>query len=235
MSTTLTQQSFLFTDITKPPLNFKNHPKSDRAKLASQFSAPNSHSNTSKITHETLFQVVWVENISMSKAVILDELKVLNGGSENSGVGADRLRFGNKRATSGAQPNPADRVIRDVVIDDEDQQQDGGNKDHHQVGNSGIQSSKCFYKLTLQDSQKNLIYAIEMEKLPFLSGAVSLTGWPIHLGSKLLLKEGTDIIKGVIMLRRNDVEFIGGSVRDWNTGLEERIIKIMEDEIKNIQ
>lgn len=87
-------------------------------------------------------------------------------------------------------------VIHSVNLDDDAPGERTGN-------------GKTYYKLVLQDHTGQQAYGMEWDKLPFLNGQKLP---PIPVGSKLLIKPGTVVAHGVLMLRPDNVQFLGGSV-----------------------
>lgn len=153
---------------------------------------------------ESLFQITGLENTSRSVIDQLDDLLVHEGH-----VGSDRHRF---------------NLIRQVNAEDDDQ--DTG-------AQSTINNESCLYKLTLQDCDGKLFYAIELEKLNFLSGKNLKTGFPISLGSKLLVK-GAEQSYGCLLLMQQDVHYLGGAIHYWNHELTQRHIAHLKQKLSNI-
>jgi hypothetical protein len=203
---------FTTADISKIPinaLNFPADPRSQRAQAGARYELPTDN-NVTKLTHETLVQIVSLENISTSKTAQLDELLALN---DIESVGADRQRYAGQR------------IVRDVDVENDEQQTIN-------VPNTNISQ---FFKLTVQDTKGNLRYAIELEKLPFLSSKNLNSGFPIQLGSKLLLKNSCESEQGVLLLTRTSVEFLGGLVPEWNQKLNERHIALLKDQLNQVE
>ncbi|KAH3672903.1 hypothetical protein WICMUC_003990 [Wickerhamomyces mucosus] len=200
-------------DITKiNTLIFDENPKSQRAKAASKHTVDR---NASKIIHETLFQIVGVTNISLSKSSQIDEIMSM---LDSSSVGADRLKYSKNK------------IVRNVNVEEDNDSSTTAMANNDQNDNSGISCANCYFKLTLQDSSGNLIYAVEIEKLPFLSSQVFKSGLPIHLGSKLLIK-GASIVEGVIFLMQDNVEFLSGLVPEWNKDFAKRHLVFLQNEL----
>lgn len=191
-------------------LDFPSDEKSQRALLASRNKVD---PKSDKITRETLFQIVKLENISQSKMAKLDELLAAD---DMDAVGADRLR--------GRQP----RIIRNINV--EDQANDNEPQDQLQT----VSNQNNMFKLLLQDCHDNLIYGVELEKLPFLSGKNYKSGFPIQLGSKLLINNA-DIIGGVLLLKPSNVEFLSGMVQSWNIDLNKRHIADLKEGLERLR
>ncbi len=190
-------------------LEFASDEKSQRALKASKISID---TNSNRIVKETLFQIVTLENISQSKVSKLDELLAAD---DLDSVGADRLR--------GRQQ----RIIRNVNVEDQDNGGGGG-----ALPTSSNASN--YFKLTLQDCFGNLIYGIEQEKLQFLSGKNFKSGFPIQLGSKVLIGNA-EIVHGVVLLKPSNTEFLSGMVQMWNIELPKKHMNYLKNELEKIK
>lgn len=205
---------FATSDISKGNVNglmFPRDVRSQRAQVAANQLLPEDPSIKS-LSQEILVQIVSLENISTSKRDQLDELLIQH---DIESVGADRHRFAGQT------------LVRNVDVEG-DQQQDN-------VNNTGYSNINYFFKLTLQDTSGKLAFGLEIEKLSFLSSKNLKSGFPIQLGSKLLLKKNCEIEEGVILLNRSNVDFLGGLVPEWNNKLSERHIVLLQDQLNNIQ
>jgi hypothetical protein len=164
------------------------------------------------LAQETLLQIASLENISLSKQIQLDELMAQR---DIESVGADRQRYAGQR------------VVRAVDVEG-----DGQNQPQEQQTDTG--NANNWFKLTLQDTRGQLCYAVECEKLPFLTAKNLKSGFPIQLGSKVLVKEGCPVEEGVLLLNKDCVEFLGGIVPEWNIALAERHVEFLKDQIRQL-
>lgn len=90
------------------------------------------------------------------------------------------------------------RVIREVNVDDDV---------------PGEQPAQTRYKLTLRDQANNYCFAYEFsDPVPWLHPRSHPGPFPIPLGSKLLVKKGTLIEHGVIMLVGQLCQFLGPDI-----------------------
>lgn len=188
--------NFLASDITKQP-NFPQNAIGQRAKAAHRRYIQQG---------ETLFQITTLQNCSRS---LVDQLDEILANEDAEGVGADRLRFGN-------------RLVREVNVEDEDAN-----------ASSSINNTTSLYKLTLQDCEGNYIFAIEEEKLPFLAGKNMRTGFPISQGAKLLVKNPEES-HGCLMLRPDTCEYLGGGIPEWNVDLAKRHVTYLRGELDKL-
>lgn len=204
---------YLTADLANTAPNSLDFPGDEKSQRALRASKNKVDPNTDKITKETLFQIVKLENISQSKLAKLDDLLAAD---DMDAVGADRLR--------GRQP----RIIRNINVDD--QVNDNGQQDQIYT----VSNQNDMFKLLLQDCFGNLVYGIELEKLPFLTGKNYKSGFPIQLGSKLMINNA-EIVGGVIFLKPSNVEFLSGMVQPWNIDLNKRHIADLKEGLEKIR
>lgn len=208
--------AYLTKDIARTPqgsLSFSSDPKSQRALAGSRVTYD---PDVAHVERDTLFQIVFLENVSHS---IQDQYDELMSSYDVEGVGADRLKYTRQR------------VVRQINVEGDEQ----GNPQEQEVkqGNT-INNSNATFKLTLQDTSGNVAYGIELGKLSFLSGKNFSSGFPIQLGTKLLVKAGTKLFKGVLLLNQDNVEFLGGLVPEWNQDLQQKHMTYLKKRIEAV-
>lgn len=90
------------------------------------------------------------------------------------------------------------------------------------------------HKLTLQDPSGQRLYALELKRIEeiavpqFVSGKM-VGGTPI--GCKLLLKKGTKVARGVVLLEPGMVRVLGGRVEGWGRVWEQGRLERMRGEV----
>lgn len=86
------------------------------------------------------------------------------------------------------------------------------------------------HKLILQDAAGTQVAAFELERVPKLE----FGDQGIHIGAKLMLKNGTLVRRGMVMLEPVTVIVLGGKVeawdKQWQEGRKERLSKAFEGE-----
>ena len=162
------------------------------------------------INHAVLLHIIRVEDISTSKFNQIEEWKEVLDPNNRS---VDRL-------------NKSTRLVREINFqDDDDQQTSSTNK---------LKGSST-YKLLLRDKDNHFIYAYELEPLNFLRKEQTNTPMPIKLGGRLLVKPGTMILRGVLLLNHKNCEYRGIHTSDaslvslLNDGLSTREIDILSN------
>jgi len=209
---------YLTADLANTAYDSLEFPGDEKSQRAQRASRNRIDVNSDKITKETLFQIVTLENISQSKTNKLDELLA---NDDMDAVGADRLR--------GRQP----RIIRNIDLEGQENnngQNDGGANQQSGMAGSGSNASN-YFKLTLQDCGGTLVYGIEIEKLQFLKTQNFKSGFPTQLGSKILINNA-DIVHGVLLLKPSNTEFLSGVVPAWNIDLAKKHMAYLKNELE---
>lgn len=93
------------------------------------------------------------------------------------------------------------------------------------------------YRLLLRDSQGNYCYAYDYNtSLAFLGTEGNASSpLPIPLGGRLLVKSGTEVVSGVLLLKGLQCQYLGTSDRDrdlidqLNTGLIRKYITSLNE------
>ena len=169
--------------------------------------------------HPILFHIIQVADISRSRLNQLDEWQEYE---DPNSVSVDRVsKFNNKKYLG-------NRIIREVDMNKDD----GINKDNFKHF-GGI------YKLTLKDNFDNYCFAYEYNDcLQFLRLHAS-TGTPlgIPLGGRLLVKKGTLVVNGAIMLKKIQCQYLGIDENDkalsekLNSGIVKKHIDLLNEEL----
>ncbi|KAF4126029.1 RecQ-mediated genome instability protein 1 [Geosmithia morbida] len=147
-------------------------------------------------------QVVDVENLSLSRWDQAEELESIERGERTQGR----------------------QVIR--VEDNDDGEPAGGGDQTQQraAGGGGGAGKNAMHRLTLQDCSGTRIYALEVWRLP-----VGLNTTVI--GEKILLKAGTLIARGTVLLTPDCCVFLGGKIDAWNRSWAEGRLARLKDSV----
>lgn len=160
------------------------------------------------------FHVLHVADISRSRLAQLDEWKEYD---DPRSVAVDRLNR---------------RVIREVNMDDATVVTDG----------APTRTSPQTFKLLLRDvnNANNYCYGYEYnDMLPFLRDTNTATPLATRLGGRILVKQGTPVQNGVLLLTRRQCQYLGMADADkslvdqLNTGIIRKYIDILDSELKN--
>lgn len=160
---------------------------------------------TAILRHAVLLHVIRVEDISASKLSQVDEWKEILDPNNRF---VDRL-------------NKSTRLVREI------------NEEEDQLSSTFKLKGVSTYKLLLRDKDHHFIYAYELEPLKFLRNEQTNTPMPIKLGGRLLIKPGTTILRGVLLLNHKNCEYKGIHASDahlvslLNDGLPTKEIDIL--------
>lgn len=158
----------------------------------------------------TLFHIIHIFNISKSNLNQIDDWREYDNPNR---VSVDRLE--------------KSKVVREVNIDED-----------ASLPTRRHTPDKSTYKLLLRDFGGNHSFAYEISPLQFLRDN-TYTGTPlsIQLGGRLLVKQGTNVLNGVLMLNRNNCEYLGINSADkelvdtLNSGIVPKYIEMLLDEL----
>lgn len=166
------------------------------------------------------FNIIHIHNISKSRLHQLEEWQEYD---DPNNVSVDRVSKSNKRKSN--------KVITQVDIED------GSNIP------STSWSSNDVYKLILRDKFNNYSFAYEYnDKLSFIRHPNEITmdtPLKIPLGGRLIVKKGTLIMNGVLMLNNSQCQYLGIDETDkslfeqLNSGVVDKYIKILNEELQN--
>lgn len=101
-------------------------------------------------------------------------------------------------------------VVNQVNVDNEEATSENRNQS----------TKKAVYKLTLQDKSGAIFYAVSATDLPWLSVCM--------LGSKLIISEKTQFVRGVFLLNDSHCTFLGGVNQVWNESREVKLRDYLE-------
>ncbi|KAF3763769.1 hypothetical protein M406DRAFT_323304 [Cryphonectria parasitica EP155] len=145
-------------------------------------------------------QVVDIENLSKSRWDQVEALEAIERGEQTRGREVIRLPVGGSEGDELAA------------------RREGGTTT--QADNAGA-SRNVTHRLLLQDCRRQQVYGLELVRLP------EITIGSLNIGSKILLKKGTIVSRGVIMLEPSSCQFLGGKVdawhKAWTSGLLARL------------
>lgn len=165
-----------------------------------------SDSATKSVSHDVVFQILDITDITRSKLSVLEELEQFENPEDGY---VDRQNKTVKKKLT---------VITSV------------NLDNNLPPPTTYPSRSSVYKIILQDSSGNMVYAIEKEPLSFLNSGNSFLV-PVSLGSKVIVKKNSVLQRGVLMLANRDLEFLGGKIDLWNQGYVARTVALIKRQL----
>ena len=145
-------------------------------------------------------QVLDIENISISRWEQIEELEAIERGERTRG-----------------------REIIRVTDQDEQGDDDGGPRRNFGDGGGGGGGKNATHKLVLQDFKGNSIFAMEMKRIDKIGVGKML------IGEKMVLKAGTVVARGVVLLTPENVVMLGGKIDAWHKSwVESRLARLKE-------
>lgn len=144
-------------------------------------------------------QVLDVEDLSKSRWDQIEALEAVERGEFTRGREVIRL-------VSGAAEEGEGQQIQQTTAAPQQQQGPNSNNNNNNNNNSNKNST---HRLVLQDCKGQKIYALELTRVPKIG--IGST----NIGEKVLLKKGTVIARGMVMLDPTMCEILGGKVEAW--------------------
>lgn len=139
-------------------------------------------------------QVVDVENLSLSRWEQAEELEAVERGERTQGRQVIRIDD-----SAGADEGSETQT-----------QQGGGARPSAAQAAGSAPGKNTTHRLTLQDRSGTRIFALELRRMPNVG--VNTTS----IGEKILLKAGTVVARGTVMLTPETCLFLGGKIDAWN-------------------
>ncbi|KAK3486238.1 hypothetical protein B0T13DRAFT_523569 [Neurospora crassa] len=196
---------------------------------------PTGYPKDQSLPQDVLVQVLDIVNLSRSKWEVVEELESIERGEQTRGREVIRLP-----TTSNSDPNdPNDGVDMG----------DGGTQtqlntttttatttaQQQQAAAQAKERKNATHKLTLQDPSGQRLYALELKRIeeiavPQFVNEKMVGGTPI--GCKLLLKKGTKVARGVVLLEPGMVKVLGGRVEGWGRVWEQGRLERVRGEVQ---
>ncbi|GAB1317572.1 hypothetical protein MFIFM68171_07782 [Madurella fahalii] len=165
-----------------------------------------------KLRRDVVVQVLDMEDLTRSRWEQVEEMEAIARGEGTRGREVVRL------------PTTTAAAAADGGGDgegDENQAAGGGQDRQQQQRQEG--GKNATHKLVVQDCRGQKVYAIELKRVERI--AVGRT----FIGEKLLLKAGTTVARGVVMLEPGQCVVLGGKVEAWHRAWAEgRLARLRE-------
>ncbi|ODV94259.1 hypothetical protein PACTADRAFT_35065 [Pachysolen tannophilus NRRL Y-2460] len=218
------QLDYRFANVSKNVGNllFKPDQLSQLASKASKYQFnPSIYVNPSytNLPNDTLFQILYFEDVTRSKLNILANLQELNDPLNSI---SDKLKKNNR--------------IQQVISNHVELNDNVEITNNNSSSSTIKENNNVIYKLLLQDCFGNLSYAIPLENLEMLSSNKGLL-FPQKIGSKIIIKKNCQILNGCILLTSKDFIFLGGEIpgaQNNETWIKSEIAKL-ENELSNLK
>ncbi|KAI6373250.1 hypothetical protein MCOR25_003459 [Pyricularia grisea] len=174
-----------------------------------------------RLATDVVVQVLDIENLSRSRWEQVEELEAVARGELTKGRQIIRLR------EDGADDEEGDGV-GDVPPEEgarRQQQQAGGGAAAARAttGGPAVSDKNATHKLIVQDCAGNKLFALELRRIERMG--IGKT----NIGEKMLIKAGTVIARGTVLLEPEKCVVLGGRVEVWHKAwLEGRLARLKE-------
>lgn len=159
-----------------------------------------------RIARDTPVQVLDIENLSKSKWEQVEELEAIARGEQTRGREIIRLPTGNEEDEYAAEGQLAPSIANGS--DRSGAQGRGGPTASTNSTNAAIKAST--HRLVLQDCKGQKLYGLELIRLDKIGIGT------LNIGEKILLKRGTVVARGTILLEPTTCVILGGKVENWH-------------------
>ncbi|KAL7923266.1 hypothetical protein ACQKWADRAFT_290418 [Trichoderma austrokoningii] len=155
-----------------------------------------------KLAQNIHVQVVDIENLSLSRWEQVEELEAIERGERTRGR----------------------EIIRVAAPEDGDGEADASSSTAQQTQASRpVAGANTVHRLVLQDRQGKRVFAVELKRINGIG--IGKT----HIGEKMLLKPGTVVARGTVLLTPETCTLLGGKIDAWHeTWMESRLARLKE-------
>lgn len=161
-----------------------------------------------RLANDVYVQVVDIENLSRSGWDQIDELEAIERGEQTRGREVIRLPANNYDNEGGGEPAgtwPPEATGRP------------------QAEVAAAAARTATYRLVLQDCKGQKVFGLELVRMPEIAIG------SLNVGAKILLKKGTVIARGSVLLEPTSVNILGGKIEAWHKAwLEGRLARLKE-------
>ncbi|EAA29355.1 hypothetical protein GE21DRAFT_9680 [Neurospora crassa] len=194
---------------------------------------PTGYPKDQTLPQDVLVQVLDIVNLSRSKWEVVEELESIERGEQTRGREVIRL----PTTSNSSDPNdPNDGVdMGDGGTQTQAAQQQAATAQAQQQAQQAKDRKNATHKITLQDCSGQRLYALELKRIEeiavpqFVNGKM-VGGTPI--GCKLLLRKGTKVARGVVLLEPGRVKVLGGRVEGWGRVWEQGRFERVRGEVQ---
>ncbi|TLD32855.1 hypothetical protein PspLS_00933 [Pyricularia sp. CBS 133598] len=184
-------------------------------------SAASPETQETRLVSDVVVQVLDLENLSRSRWEQVEELEAVARGELTKGRQIIRLR------DDGAEEEGEGEGVGDVPPEEGARRQQqaggGGAAARGTAGGPAVSDKNATHKLVVQDCAGNKFFALELRRVERLG--IGKT----NIGEKMLIKAGTVIARGTVLLEPERCVVLGGRVEVWHKAwLEGRLARLKE-------
>lgn len=145
-----------------------------------------------RLSRHVYVQVVDIEDLAKSRWEQVEELEAIERSEQTRGREIIRL------PTNGADAEEAQNGTGD-----------GPRGGATQPGPATAAPSKATHRLVLQDCKGQTVYGIELTRIPRIAIGT------LNIGEKIMLKKGTVVARGAVLLEPATCHILGGKIDAW--------------------
>lgn len=153
-------------------------------------------SRETRLAQDVVVQVLDVENLSRSRWEQVEELEAIERGEQTRGREIIRLPVGTEDDDGSGG--------RGMTADIPPEQTAPGNKSTAPSANAN-----STHRVVMQDRRGQKVFGLELKRIPKIGVGT------LCMGEKMVLKAGTRISRGVVLLEPANCIFLGGKIDAW--------------------
>ncbi|KAK6216094.1 hypothetical protein LQW54_003870 [Pestalotiopsis sp. IQ-011] len=163
-----------------------------------------------RLPRDVLVQVLDIDNLTKSKWEQVEELEAIARGEQTRGREVIRLpTAGEEDDVEGSVSSAATQVIPS-----------GPNV---RGGSAAAAPKNSTHRLVLQDCKGQKVYGLELKRIDRIGVGT------LNIGEKILLKKGTIVARGTLLLEPSSCTILGGKVDAWQKAwLDGRLARLRE-------
>lgn len=159
-----------------------------------------------RLASDVYTQVVDIENLSRSRWEQLDELEAIERGERTRGREVIRLPVN----SDGGSDEPAANRPPEATARTQAEASAGGAKN-------------ATHRLVLQDPKGQKVYGLEVSRVSDIAVGT------LNIGAKILVKKGTTVARGILLLDPQNVQVLGGKIEAWHKAwLDGRLARLKD-------
>ncbi|KAI3325691.1 hypothetical protein HD806DRAFT_521208 [Xylariaceae sp. AK1471] len=173
-----------------------------------------------KLTRDTPVQVLDIENLSKSKWEQVEELEAIARGEQTRGREIIRLPTGNEEDEYAVDG----QTIQSTANGAERPGLQGRGGLAASANTTNTVSKASTHRLVLQDCKGQKLYGLELKRIDRIGIGT------LNIGEKIILKRGTIVARGTLLLEPTTCTILGGKIEAWQKAwVEGRLARLRED------
>ncbi|KAI1660398.1 hypothetical protein F4813DRAFT_349806 [Daldinia decipiens] len=165
-----------------------------------------------KLSRDVPVQVLDIDNLSKSKWDQVEELEAIARGEQTRGREIIRLPTGNEEdeEDGAVSQNALAATGRNAAV-------------NANVANAAAAARNATHRLVIQDCKGQKVHGLELKRIDRI-GISSL-----NIGEKMILKRGTTVARGIVLLEPATCVVLGGKIEAWHRAwVDGRLTRLRE-------